>query len=157
MTLGGEHGVDLARFDVAAEQVGRLTPEVPRVVGLQAPRVALEQQPGSAGLRDLLVNGARCRRQVVGEPDQLAVQRHPATSFEDERGTAQQAGRLGDLSSAASGEGDNLDAGPVTGLQGPHAQQREGALAVAQQGRISAQQGVVEVDVEGAHRAAQRR
>jgi hypothetical protein len=64
----------------------------------------------------------------------------------------EQARVLHDLGLAPSRLDHDLDARPVTRLEGPRRQQREAALGVAEERRAAAQQGAVEVGVDAPER-----
>jgi hypothetical protein len=85
----------------------------------------------------------------VGEPvgpDLLPVE--PEHVVGDPRAQAEQRGRRRDLGGRARRVDDELRAGPVAGLERPRAEQREGAVGVAQQRAARTEQGPVEVGVD---------
>ncbi len=152
VALAVEQVVDLAGVDEPAEEVGDLAPAMPRVVVLKASRVGLEEQLGRAGGLDLVVDrGIRLRLIVAGEPHLLAVEHEARPGFEDVGRLGEQAGVLGDGHLAPAGHEDDLDVRAMAGLERAHAGEREAVVAAAHERAVGAEQGAVEIDVEGAH------
>jgi hypothetical protein len=132
--LGLEQGVRLVGVDQPAEQVRELAPQVPRLVVLEPPGVALEQQRRDAGVLDLLEDGPPVARlDVAGQVDVLAVDVQPAADLVDVGGLAEQPRVLHHLRLAPPRLEHDLHARAVAGLERPRGQQREGALVVAEQ------------------------
>ncbi len=135
----------LLDVDVAAQDVRDLAALGVRRVGLEASRVALEQQVGRAGGRDPLV-GVR-----LGQPVQLVADGEAAARLEDVVVEAEDARVVVQDRPRAPRHRAHEHAGPVARLERPDAEEREAAVAVARHRPAGAQQRPVEVDVQAAH------
>ena len=151
MAVLDEHAVDLDGVDETAEEVRDLALEVPRLVVLQAPAVALEQQGRRARALDLLGDRQLARPQLAGQPVLLPVEHHAGAGLVDERALAEQPRVLEHLRAPPPGHQHDLDAGAQARLHRPHAVDRHPPLAVVQHRGAATEQRAVEVEVQAAH------
>ena len=124
--------------------------DVPRLVVLEPPGVALEQQRRRAGALDLLGDRQLARQQVARQPVLLAVQHHARAGLEDVGALAEQPRVLEHLRAPAPGHQHDLHARAQARLHGAHAVDRHRSLAVVQQRGAAAEQRAVEVEVQAA-------
>ena len=122
---------------------------------LEPPREALEQERRRARVGDLVVDRlAVARLPAAGQEHALAVDHQAGAELVDVGGLAEQARVLHHLRLAASGLDDDLDARPEARLERAGGQEREAAVAVAEQRAAPAEQRPVEVRVDTAQRHA---
>ncbi len=125
--------VDLDGIHQSAEEVRDLALCVPRLVVLQAPGVALQQQRRRTGEFDLLGDRELAGQQLAGQPVLLPVQHEACARLEDVGALAEQTRVLEHLRAPAPGHQDDLDACAQTRLNRAHAVDRHRPLTVVQQ------------------------
>ena len=140
-----EEGLGLGGIDPPAQEVRDLALEVPRIVLLEREGV-LQGRHRPTGRRPLVGRVALGR-----EPRHLPVEHDPAAHLEDVAGRPEEPGVLVELRAAPARVEDDLDARPVARLERPGAEQREGAVRIAQERGAGAEQRAVEIAEEAAH------
>ena len=142
-----EQRIDLKGVDETAKQVRDLALGVPRLVVLQAPRVALQQQRGRPRMLDLLGNAQLARHQVARQPLLLPVEHHARAGLVDVGALSEQPRVLVHLCAPSPAHQHHLDVRPHARLDRSHPLDRHAPLAVSQQRRAPSEQGAVEVHI----------